>query len=111
MHDPIAVKYAPDCDLQLNRSLIACHAVSELIQTKISRSWVSGEWLTLIGSPKLNANESLINFPPTFLTSVSSCVIFLIRKQSWREFKVVDKLFDHDFRQISTYEAQFMVRS
>ena len=30
MHDPIAVKYAPDCDLQLNRSLIACHAVSEL---------------------------------------------------------------------------------
>ena len=34
MHDPIAVKYAPDCDLQLNRSLIACHAVSELIQTK-----------------------------------------------------------------------------
>ena len=39
MHDPIAVKYAPDCDLQLNRSLIACHVVSELIQTKTFLSW------------------------------------------------------------------------
>ena len=39
MYDPIAVKYAPDCDLQLNRSLIACHVVSELIQTKTFRSW------------------------------------------------------------------------
>ena len=49
MHDSIAVKYAPDFDLQLNRSLIACHIVSELIIAKIvfGADWRMGRIIKL----------------------------------------------------------------
>ena len=49
VHDSIAVKYAPDFDLQLNRSLIACHIVSELIIAKIvfGADWRMGRIIKL----------------------------------------------------------------